>query len=81
MLICSLGVADNPFIFWYNDLMLFWCLLCLLNLSPHAVRVSGVVVGVGAVVVVNLILELIVAWIAMGGITPPGMQCSMQSSF
>ena len=76
--ICSLGVADNPFIFWYNVLMLCWCLFCLLNLSLRATRVSGVVVG--AVVVVNFKLELIVAWVVMGGITPPGLQCSMQSS-
>ena len=76
--ICSLGVADNPFIFWYNALMLFCCLLCLLNLSPHAARVSGVVVG--AVVVVNFKLELIVAWIVVGGITPPRLQCLAQSS-
>ena len=59
--------------------MLFWCLLCVLNLSPHAVRVSWVVVG-GAVIVVTLKLELIVDWIAMGSITTPGLQCSMQSS-
>ena len=39
---------------------------------------SGVVVG--AVVVVNFKLELIVAWIVMGGITLPGLQCLMQSS-
>ena len=57
--VCFLGVADNPFIFWYNALMLFGCLLCLLNLPPHDTRVSGVVVG--AVVVVNLKLELNVA--------------------
>ena len=50
--ICFLGIADNPFIFWYKALMLFCCLLCLLNLSPCATRVSGVVVG--AVAVVNL---------------------------
>ena len=76
--ICSLGVADNPFIFWYNVLMLFWCLFCLLNLPPNATHVSGVVVG--AVVVVNFKLELIVAWIVMSDITPSGLQCSMQSS-
>ena len=39
-----------------------------------------VCLGVGAVVVVNFKLELIVAWIVLGGITPPGLQCSMQSS-
>ena len=55
--ICSLGVTDNPSIFWYISLMLFCCLLCLLNFPPHASRVSGVVVGVA----VKLKLELIVA--------------------
>ena len=61
--ICSLGVADNPFIFWYNALMMFCCLLCLLNLSPHATRVSRVAADAvdAVVVVVNLKLNLIVA--------------------
>ena len=63
--ICSLDVADNPFIFWYIALMLFCCLLCLLNLSPHATRVLGVGVAVGVAVgvgvAVKLKLELIVA--------------------
>ena len=58
--------------------MLCWCLFCLLNLPPRATHVSEVFVG--AVVFVNLELELIVAWIVMGDITPPGLQCSMQSS-
>ena len=43
----------------------------MLNLSLRTTRVSGVVVG--AVVVVYFKLELNVAWVVMGGITPPGL--------
>ena len=68
----TLGVADNPFIFWDIALMMCCCLLCLLISPSHATCVLGVIV----VVVIRLKLELIVAWIAMDGITK---QCLVQS--
>ena len=72
--ICSLGVADNPFIFWYNALMLFCCLLCLLNLSPMLLVCLWLLLVLLLVLLLSwnwswLLLELL--WVAL-----PILDCS-----